>query len=378
MKTIGIGMVGSGFMGRCHANAYSSVAGIFDMPLKPRLKMLADAEPKLAEESARRLRFERSTADWRKMVEDPEVELVDITAPNHLHYPIAMAAIEKRKPVYCEKPLACTTTEALEMRDAAESAGLATMVGFNYLQNPMIQTAREILRSGEIGDPLGFRGVHAEDFMAAAEAPYTTRLEEKQGGGALYDLGSHIISMARFLIGPISKVMGMQHTAYPQRPEAQGSRLMKQVGVDDQTHFLARFKNGCTGTMEASWIAWGRKMHLTFELNCSRGTLVFNQERLNELRLYQAGAQPGRDGFKTLESGPDHGDYARFCPAPGHQLGFNELKVIEVSRMLNALASNGKCWPDFREACEIQKVLEAVKRSSAASRWCSPDELEIS
>ena len=376
MKGIGIGLVGSGFMGRCHANAYSSVAGLFDVPLKPELKVLVDANPELADQSARSLQFDRSTADWKQMVNDPEVELVDITAPNHLHHPITLAALAKGKPVYCEKPLACTLGEAREMRDAAESAGLETLVGYSYLQNPMLKTAREIVQSGEIGKPIGFRGVHAEDYMADAGAPYTTRLVAAQGGGVLYDLGSHIISLARFLVGPISEVMGMQLTVYPERPDAPGSQQMKNVDVDDQTHFLARFENGCCGTLEASWLARGRKMHLSFELNCTNGTLVFNQERFNELRLYEANQRPGRDGFKTLESGPNHGAYAHFCPAPGHQLGFNELKVIEVAQLLHALGGAGSSWPDFSEAYEIQKVLEAVKCSAVDSRWYSTNEME--
>ncbi|MBC8259706.1 MAG: Gfo/Idh/MocA family oxidoreductase [SAR324 cluster bacterium] len=382
MKTIGIGLVGSGFMGRCHANAYSSVAGIFDVPLKPVLKMLADANLEMAEAAAQSLQFENFTSDWQKLVDHPEVELVDITAPNHLHAPIALAAIAKGKPVYCEKPLACTLAEAKAMRDAATSAGVATLVGYNYLQNPMIQTAREIVQSGEIGELLSFRGVHAEDFMADAQAPYTTRLDAGQGGGALYDIGSHIISLARFLVGPISEVMGMQRTVYPERPEAakhskiSGSKRMKTVKVDDQTHFLARFENGCCGTLEANWLAWGRKMNLAFELNGSKGTLVFTQEHFNELRLYQANQQPGRDGFKILEAGPNHGTYAKFCPAPGHQLGFNELKIIEVFQILHALGASGKSWPDFHEAYEIQKILVAVNNSAKESRWCSLDEID--
>ena len=153
---------------------------------------------------------------------------------------------------------------------------------------------------------------------------------------------------------------------------------MESVSVDDQTHSLVQFENGCRGSLEASWVAWGRKMHLSFELNCSKGTLVFNQERFNELRLYEANQRPGRDGFKTLESGPAHGDYAKFCPAPGHQIGFNELKVIELVELLKSIHGKTECWPDFREAYEIQKILEAARRSSADSTWCSPAQMEAS
>ncbi len=369
MKTLGIGLIGSGFMGRCHVNAYNSIASIFKVSQKPVLKMLADASPELASQQAKALQFEQSTADWRELVQHPEVDVVDITAPNHLHHPIAIAAMNLSKPVYCEKPLACTLAEAQEMANLAKSKQIPTLVGYNYLQNPLMRTAREIVQSGEIGEPIAFRGVHAEDYMANLLSPYTTRLDASQGGGVLYDLGSHIISLARYVAGPIQEVLGNLTTVVPERPSGDTTR---QVHVDDQTHCLVRFENGCVGTLEASWMAWGRKMHLAFELTCTKGALVFNQEQFNELRLYDANQKAGRDGFKTLLSGPDHPHYSAFCPAPGHQLGFNELKVIELLQLLRAMEGGDACWPDFTEAFEIQKVLEAVKLSSEEVRWCSP------
>ncbi|MAA69690.1 MAG: 1-carboxy-3-chloro-3,4-dihydroxycyclo hexa-1,5-diene dehydrogenase [Deltaproteobacteria bacterium] len=372
MKTLGIGLIGSGFMGRCHVNAYNSIASIFEVSQKPVLKMLADASSELASQQAKALQFEQSTSDWQELVQNPEVDVVDITAPNHLHHPIAIAAMNLGKPVYCEKPLACTLAEAQEMANLAELKQIPTLVGYNYLQNPLMRTAREIVQSGEIGVPIAFRGVHAEDYMANPLSPYTTRLEASQGGGVLYDLGSHIISLARSIAGPIQEVLGNLTTVVPERPSGETTR---QVHVDDQTHCLVRFENGCVGTLEASWMAWGRKMHLAFELTCTKGTLVFNQEQFNELRLYDANQKAGRDGFKTLFSGPDHPHYSEFCPAPGHQLGFNELKVIELLQLLRALEGGDACWPDFTEAFEIQKVLEAVKLSSEEVRWCSPQSM---
>ena len=372
MKTLGIGLIGSGFMGRCHVNAYNSIASIFAVTQKPVLKILADASPELASQQAKTLNFEQSTSDWQELVQHPEVEVIDITAPNHLHHPIAIAAMNLAKPVYCEKPLACTLAEAQEMANLAKSKQIPTLVGYNYLQNPLMRTAREIVQSGEIGEPIAFRGVHAEDYMANPLSPYTTRLDASQGGGVLYDLGSHIISLARYVAGPIQEVLGNMTTVVSERPIGETKR---KVHVDDQTHCLVRFENGCVGTLEASWMAWGRKMHLAFELTCTKGTLVFNQEQFNELRLYDANQKAGRDGFKTLFSGPEHPHYSAFCPAPGHQLGFNELKVIELLQLLRALENGNTCWPDFTEAFEIQKVLEAVKLSSKEVRWCSPQSM---
>ncbi|HSG33866.1 MAG TPA: Gfo/Idh/MocA family oxidoreductase, partial [Sphingomonadaceae bacterium] len=202
---IGIGLVGSGFMGRCHANAFRSVSGLFDVPGDPRLRFLADATPEIAERAARALGFERSTGDWSELVKDPGVDIVAITAPNILHAPIAFAAIAAGKTIYCEKPLSTTAQYALEMTEAAEAAGLVTLVGFNFLRNPMIKLARQIIESGEIGEITGFRGRHAENYMADPDAPHSFRTDPA-GGGALADIGSHIISMARYLLGPIVEV----------------------------------------------------------------------------------------------------------------------------------------------------------------------------
>lgn len=367
--------MGSGFMGRCHANAYHAVAGVFEVPLRPILKVLADVTPETAHQVATALQFERSTGDWKALVCDPEVEVVDICAPNDLHKPIALAAIAAGKVVYCEKPLAGSLADAKEMMQMAEHAEVPTFVGYNYLQNPILRTAHEIIHSGEIGEVLNFRGIHAEDYMADPTIPYNIRFDPESGGGVLADLGSHIISVARYLIGPIEAVQGMMETVYAKRPETLGSSAMRAITVDDQTRFFARFSNGSSGTLEASWVAMGRKMHLAFEVTGSKGSLAFTQERLNELRLFEAGQAKGRQGFKIIEAGPEHEGYAPFCPAPGHQLGFNELKVIEVSKLLKACAQQEKVWPDFREGWEIQKVLAAVKCSSQEERWIRLAEL---
>ena len=196
---IGIGLVGSGFMGRCHANAFRAVSGLFDLGATPRLEMLADASPELAAQAAEALGFARSTGDWSGLVKDAGVDIVAITAPNVLHAPIAHAAIAAGKTVYCEKPLSTTAASALKMTEAAEAAGLVTLVGFNFLRNPMIGLAREIIAGGEIGEITGFRGRHAENYMADPQVPHSFRTDPA-GGGALADIGSHIISMARCVV----------------------------------------------------------------------------------------------------------------------------------------------------------------------------------
>lgn len=365
---LGFGLVGSGFMGRVHAQAFRSVGGIFDLPVERSLEVLADIDADTAAAAAAALGFRRATDDWKALVADPTVDVVAIAAPNALHKPIALAVIAAGKTVYCEKPLAPSAAEAKEMAVAAEAAGVTNLVGFNYLKNPMTALAREIVEDGEIGEVVSFRGVHAEDYMADPEAPWTWRCDPA-GGGVTADLGSHIISMARHLVGPIESVSAQTATIHKTRPAGPGSPERRAVEVDDQSDMLVRFAGGATGTISASWLAAGRKMQLACEIVGTRGSLAFNQERLNELRLYRAGQSKGREGFTTICAGPDHRDYANFCPAPGHQIGFNDLKTIEVRDLIAAHCGKTSAYPDFREALRVQEVVDAALLSAKTGEW---------
>lgn len=376
MGQIRIGLIGAGFMGRAHTIAYREVGAVFDLPAAPVLELIAEIDARTATAAARRLGFRRATADWRQLVQDPAIDLVDITAPTATHREITIAALAAGKHVYCEKPLAVTAAEARGLAARAAKTGVVTMVGFNYLKNPIQALARAIIASGEIGDIIDFRGIHAEDYMNSPQAPMTWRCSGPRGSGVVADLGSHIVSLARYLVGPIESVCGMLDTIVKQRPVAPGARRRRRVVSDDQARFLLRFANGSGGTIEASWVSTGRKMQLAYEIAGTKGSLAFTQERMNELQLYSAGQKPGREGYKTIMTDPNHPPYGAFCPAPGHQLGFNDMKVIEVRDLLLAVAGKGKAWPDFREAWEIQRVIDAVIRSDAGRRWVRIDEVE--
>ena len=366
---IRIGLIGSGFMGKAHALGFRAVSAVFEMPVEPVLEMLADIDAGAATSAARKLGFARSTGDWQALVRDPEVDMVDITTPPMLHHRMALAAAAAGKHIYCEKPLAPSAALAKEMADAAERAGLKTQVGFNYLKNPMLALARDVIASGELGEIVSFRGIHAEDYMADATTPWHWRLDPAGGGGVVADLGSHIIAIARFLLGPIDAVCAQLETVIKQRPVRTGARDMRPVEVDDIARALVRFRRGCHGTIEASWLSQGRKMQIEFEVVGSHGTLFFTQERFNELRLYRAGADGSRNGFRTILAGPEHAPYGSFCVAPGHQLGFNDLKTIEIRDYLLAIAGEPVRGPDFREGWEVQKVVEAMIRSSRERDW---------
>jgi len=370
-ERLGIGLVGSGFMGKAHAFAFHAAPQIFDLPLKPELAVLADINQAQADEAARRLGFRKAVADWRNLIDDSAVDVVAITAPNALHKPIALAALKAGKAVYCEKPLAASLTDAKEMANAAGASSPANLVGFNYLKNPIVGLAREIISSGEIGEVIAFRGIHAEDYMVDAAAPHSFRTDPT-GGGVMMDLGSHIVSLARHLVGPIEEVSAAAGTLHRTRPSADGP---KPVSIDDHTHVVARFANGVLGTITASWVTTGRKMQLDFEIAATRGSLTFSAERFNELHLYSADDREKRRGFKTLLAGPDTPPYGNFCPAPGHQLGFNDLKTIEVAHLVMAVAGKEKPSPDFQEAYEIQRTVAAALRSAQEKSWVRVESL---
>jgi predicted dehydrogenase len=369
MKRLGIGLVGSGFMGHTHTFAFRAAPGIFDLPLTPSLELLADANDDLAAAGAKALGYARSTGDWRTLVSDPAVDLVDITTPNALHKPIALAALAAGKPVYCEKPLAPNAADALIMVQAAEKAGVQTFTGFSYLKNPIIALARDIVKSGEIGEVVSFRGVHAEDYMSDPQVPWSWRLDPAGGHGVVADLGSHIFSIARHLVGPIESLVGQIATVVKDRPVAAGADKRRPVEVDDQARCLVRFASGATGSIEASWVATGRKLTIAFDITGTKGSVFGDFERQNELQLYSGGQAKGREGFKTILTGPDHEFYRAFCPAPGHHLGFNDLKTLEVRAIVAALSGGPKFIPDFREAWEVQRLVDAVVISARQGRW---------
>src|SRR5438477_128709 len=251
----GVAVMGEGLpsdrLGRdlgCSSVLWEGVAGRTCSVCRARA-LPADIDEAVAAKAAKGLGFARSTGDWRKLVADPAVDLVDITTPNTLHKPIALAALAAGKPVYCEKPLAPNAAEAKEMVDAAGKAGVRTAVGFNYLKNPMVALAQEIVAGGEIGEVVSFRGIHAEDYMTDPSAPFTWRLDEKGGHGVVADLGSHIISIARHVVGPIISLVGQIKTVTGERPMAPGAKEKRKVLVDDEARALVNFASGATGSL---------------------------------------------------------------------------------------------------------------------------------
>jgi predicted dehydrogenase len=376
MSCYGVGLIGTGFMGKCHALAFRAVGGVFEGVPVPRLEILADVDSAHARERAEAWGFARWTSDWREVVAHPAVGLVAITTPNFLHQEMALAAIAAGKHVYCEKPLALDAKGARAMAEAAKRAGVQTLVGYNYLRAPMLRLAKELIEAGEIGEVVHVRGTHFEDYMSDPRAPATWRSRKATAGsGALGDLGSHLISLARHLAGEIEAVSGAVQTVIATRPSLRDPAVTEPVEVDDQAQALVRFASGAVGVLEASWLACGRKMGLTIEVTGSKGALILDYERLNELRLFRSDEPARLHGFKTILAGPEHPGYGAFCPAAGHQLGFNDLKVMEVAGLLEGLAGGPAPEPDFTAAWRIAQVIEAIQLSAAEGRWVRPFEV---
>jgi predicted dehydrogenase len=252
------------------------------------------------------------------------------------------------------------------MTDAAEAAGVKAQVGFNFLMLPMIATARDMIAAGTLGEITGYRGLHAEDYMADPNAPWSFR-HDPLGGGALADIGSHALATAEFLLGPIEEVLGQCQTVIAERPDGRGGT--RKVDVDDIGRALRKFDNGVTGSIEANWVATGKKMQHDFEVYGSKGGLGFSGERMNELRYYDAADSAGQQGFRTIQTGPDHPPYGKFCVAPGHQLGFNDLKAIEIFGYAQAIAGIRSEPFNFRAGHRIQKLVETIHGSNQSRQW---------
>lgn len=385
---LNVALIGAGTMGKSHSMAYRNVNAVYEaLPLLPNLAVVCERTEELAKNAARAFGFRRWSDDWRSVVNDPSIDLVDIVTPNFLHKEIAIAAAKSGKHIYCEKPIAPTAAEAKEMYEAAESAQVSTLVGFNFLRNPAIVFARDLIEAGEIGEIHDFKGTLAIDLLVDETVPFTWRFDSKlAGAGALGDVGSHVIAFARALVGDIERVCGLSRIVIKERPVAASDASglsadverprVRAVENDDATIFLCEFANGATGTIEASRVATGRTHDLSVIVTGSKGTLRFDQQRGYELLLYLSDDPQGRQGFRSVNIGPEHGDYGNFWGVAGLNLGLHELKVIEVHDLLNAISQGSSPQPDFREGWQVCRVIDAVMKSVEEQRWVELDSIE--
>ena len=367
---IGIGMVGYAFMGRAHSLAWHAVSRVFDVPLQPRLAAICGRDKAAAQAAADRLGWAAAETDWRALIGRDDVDLIDISAPGDMHAPIAIAALEAGKHVLCEKPLANTLAEATAMSAAADAAypgGARAMVGFNYRRVPALALARQLVADGRLGTLRHLRAVYLQDWLADPAAPMTWRMQaERAGSGALGDLGSHVVDLARYLSGDeITGVSALSATFVGTRPWADGSGR-GTVTVDDAVLFTAKLASGALASFEATRYATGRKNGLRIELNGSAGSLAFDLERLNELEFFSV-ADSGGDvsGFRrVLVTEPTHPYLSAWWP-PGHTLGWEHTFTHQARDLLTAVADGDQPSPSFADGLAVQRILDAVQRSAA-------------
>ncbi len=372
MNEIGVGLVGYRFMGRAHSNAYRQVARFFDVDLVPKMRVLCGRDEAAVREAADSLGWEGYETDYARMLERDDVQLVDISSSGDTHCEFAVAALEAGKHVLCEKPLANTLDEARRMVEAARKAGTVNMVCHNYRRVPAVRLARRLIDEGRLGEIRHWRAVYLQDWLLDPQAPLTWRLRKETGGaGPLADLGSHLVDLAHFLVGPIVEVIGTAETFVAERP-LPGTDEMGRVTVNDAAAFLARFENGAIGTFETSPLVPGRKARESFEINGSRGSVVFDLERMNELRVYFEDDPVEASGFRTiLVTEPEHPYMEGWWP-PGHTIGYEHTFVHTVKDLLDGIAAGESPAPSFEDGYRCQAVIDAVERSVEGREWMSP------
>jgi predicted dehydrogenase len=382
-NTLNIGLIGSGFMGQAHADAFRRAGLLYrDLPMTPRLAMLADATEEMAATAAARLGFESSTGDWRKLVNSPEIDVVDITSPNALHHEMALAAIAAGKHVYCEKPLSVTLREAEEMAAAAKKAGVKTMVAFNNIKTPAAMLAKQLIDKGDIGTPMRFRAWFDQGFFNDPDLPFSWRCTRKEAGsGALGDLGSHVIAVGQYLMGDIESVNAQAQTFFPTRPvPVGGSGYGTKAGADapratveneDQIQALVRFRSGAGGTIEASRVAAGKVFGVYWEVSGTEGTIIMDGERFNELKISRFGDPKPDRGFKTIYAGSQVPQFAAFFgfDFAGGGLGYFDVKVIEARDLIDGIAGSGDCFPNFEFGLMNERIIDAIERSVESGCW---------
>ena len=367
MAGLGVGLIGTGYMGKCHALAWNAVAPVFGDVERPRLAALAEVDQALADRKARELGFARATGDWRSLVVDPAVDVVSIAAPNEFHAEMAVAALRAGKHVWCEKPMAVALADAERMAAAARESGRVAVLGYNYIQNPMVALMRRTLDEGRIGVVNHIRIEMDEDYMADPQAPFTWKSDARSGHGVVDDFGVHPLSLIAALLGRVRRVCGQMAKPYPDRPLAEGWR--RPVETADIAAALIELESGASGIIALNRAAWGRKGRIAVQIFGSKGALAYDQERLNELQLYTTDLPKETQGFRTILAGPHHPPYDRFVPAPGHSLGFNDLKVIECRALVGRIRGEATLAIDFEEGLQIERTVDAIALSAREGRW---------
>lgn len=378
VDTLGVAVVGFGWMGRVHTQAYARIPHHYpDLPLRPELVTVAEEVPGRAEEAAARFGFATATRDWREVAADPRVKAVSVTAPNFLHREIGVAMAEAGKHLWIEKPVGLTAADARAVADAAARAGVHSAVGFNYRNAPAVEAARDLVASGEIGAVTHVRIRLFSDYAAHPQGALTWRYERERGGsGVLGDLASHGADLARFLLGDIAALTADTAVFVPERARPTGATAghtlatgeLGPVENEDYVNCLLRFASGARGVLEACRVSVGEQNNYGFELHGTRGAVFWDFRRMGELRVSRGTAYQDQP-VATVHVGPGDGEFGAFQPGAANAMGYDDLKVVEAYRFLRSIAEDRPCGATLEDAVRSAAVLDAMVRSADSGSW---------
>ena len=374
-KPLRVGLIGYGFMGRTHSNAYRKVSNFFDLEYRPVLKTVCGLVPEEAKAFADTWGYESYETDWKKVIESDEIDIVDICVPNNVHAEIAIAAAKADKAILCEKPLALNVAQGREMVQAVEEAGVPNLVSFNYRRVPAVTMAKQLIEEGRLGKIFHYRSNFLQDWTISADVKQggmaTWRLDVKAAGsGVTGDLLAHCIDTAMWHNGPITQVNAMTETFIKERKHAETGKL-EPVGIDDACIFMCRFVNGSLGVFESTRYARGHKALFTFEINGENASIGWDLHDLHRLSWFDHHDEGKLRGWRSIHVS-DHGGeqpYMGHWWVPGLQIGYEHTFVHQIADFLDGLAKGEPAQPTFREALETQKVCEAVLQSAREQRW---------
>jgi len=379
-NTLKVGIVGYKFMGKAHSNAWIKAPLFFDLDARPVLKVACGRHKEPLSEFAERWGWEETETDWKKMIQRDDIDIVDIAAPQNVHYEIAMAAIEAGKHIFCEKPIALTYEQAKKMYEAAEKKGVVHYLNHNYRRCPAVMLAKKLIQEGKIGRIFHWRGAYLQSWIVDPNFPLTWHLrKEVAGQGPHIDLNSHSVDLARFLVGEIKSVCCMTAQFIKERPlpDEVASGTFKaavkgtqkgEVTVEDAAFMIVEFENGALGSFETTRFAPGRKNYNYFEIYGDKGSLIFDFERMNELSFFSSQDPEYSQGFRTiLATEPAHYYISNWWP-PGHIIGYEHEFVHAVVDFIKAIQKTKKIEPNFYDGMKCMEVLEAGQKSAQTGK----------
>jgi len=372
-KDIRVGLVGYGFMGRTHSNAHRKVNHFFEVPYRSVLKKICGLEEAEAKKFAADWGYESYTTDWRQVVEDPNIDMVEICVPNNMHAQIAIAAAQAGKAIICEKPLALSVEQGREMVAAVEKAGVANMVSYNYRRVPAVALAKQLIDEGRLGQIFHYRANFLQDWTISREVPQggmaTWRLDVKAAGsGVTGDLLAHCIDTALWHNGPITEVSAMTETFVKERKNAETGK-MEPVGIDDACTFMCRFGNGSMGNFESTRYARGHKAKYTLEINGEKASIAWDLHDLHRLQYFDHADEGIVRGWRNVHVTDGDQPFMKNWWVPGLQIGFAETFVHQLADFLRGMESGEAALPNFKEALKTQQVCDTVLKSAKEGKW---------